>query len=130
MDSQIPSAAWSLVSFLIAECGCVAESGSTDLASFGNMVLVIRGENLSVRIVRDRDQWFVQIMVTKRPDEWRDLVLLREQTSGRRAQAAMSFDEEVAFLRAHWHTMAGAAESSGWSGILTELARRRGRDEG
>lgn len=119
-----PESVSSLLSFLENEGGLSIESQSIDSAAFGNIVIVLRGRLLRVRIVRDRNEWAVEISSDQKPDEWYDMALLKEQITGRAGQDVLSFDEEAAVLRANWQGIVSMLTGRGSRKTLAALEQR------
>lgn len=111
MNTQLPNSVSSLLSFLKNDCGLSIE-GHHIFPAFGDTVIVLRGQHLRVRVVRDRGDWFAEVGSEQKQDDWYDMGLLKELIIGRVKQDVLSFDELATFLRANWQTIVDLLTSS------------------
>jgi hypothetical protein len=70
----------------------------------------IRYQNgVSVRILNDRGDWFIEVSDSQRPNEWYDMALLREFL-GESGSDVLDVPEQVAILTSRWDAIRSAFE--------------------
>jgi len=70
-----------------------------DSGSFDNMVLILQSEHVCFRLVRDRDQWSIEVADPLKRDEWYDIALINSFITGSQTDI-LSIDEQVDFALA------------------------------
>jgi len=123
MSEQFPTSVSLLLSFLEDDRGLSIEQ---ELASqaFGDTIIVLRGQGLRVRVLRDRGRWFVEVS-SENPNQWFDMALLKEQITGHVGDDEPSFDEQAEFLRANWKRIVEMLTGPTASQASADLEQRR-----
>jgi hypothetical protein len=107
--SDMPAALADLVTWLAAHG--FREAGSESSGGFGDRYLVLSGDELAVRILSDRGQWFVDISRPGRTD-WYGVELWRVCLHGDGGPVEpMSPDEQAEFVRAEFDSLAEAVRT-------------------
>ncbi len=101
MSIELPEPLDSLLSELSELHGMREVHRQYDRAHFGNCLIDVAGGPLTVRVVRDRGQWFVDVADRARPSRWYYVDVLRRLLGGKRAETLVSIEDQVEFLRQH-----------------------------
>lgn len=98
---DLPAAYKALTDHLVA-AGFIAQVSNPDDAAFGNQVALLIHDDIRVRLVRDRSQWFLEIAAPL-TDEWFAPVIwmafLDEELPDPRRPSA---EDEAAFVTTRW----------------------------
>lgn len=83
-----------------------------DQAVFGNKILQCENANIEVRVVSDRDVWFVEVAdIVTRPNEWYDAAILRDLLLGR-GEDVLSLTDQVEIVETNWPAIVGHFSSA------------------
>src|SRR5258705_5487483 len=124
MSEEFPTSVSLLLSFLEGDRGLSTEQEWASQA-FGDRMIVLRGQGLRVRVLRDRLRWFVQVGYERNPNQWFDMALLKEQITGHVGDDEPSFDEQTDILRANWKRIVEMLTGPTASQASAELEQRR-----
>ena len=69
-----------------------------DSATFGDSFAVAEGAHFRLRFVIDRDQTFVEIAASAKPERWHDLSLVNKLIEGPSAKASVEIPGLAAFV--------------------------------
>ena len=89
--------------------------------AFGNCFVDLSGDDIRLRFVRDRSQWFVLIGPACQPDKWFDVDLLRQLFGSEPAETLIPVEEQVDFIRENWPRLEEAFGTDQFSGTRFQL---------
>src|SRR5229473_7422433 len=101
MKVELPPVLESLIATLTSQCGWILDQGLIS-GPFGDLALTLRYDNLRMRLVRDRDQWFIEFSEKSLPSEWYDPALIKEVLTGSIGQDVLSLDQQVTIVAKDW----------------------------
>jgi hypothetical protein len=110
--------------WLFEERGLKVTSDSYDVKAFGNSIVVLQSENLTVRFVRDRGQIFAEFETPTEPDKWLDLSFVLEAIHRTAPQPIFDLDGVISLLRQNFSDLVEALGPK-WAATKQELDRRR-----
>jgi hypothetical protein len=110
--------------WLFEEPGLKVTLDSYDAKAFGNSIVVLQSENMTVRFVRDRGQIFAEFETSAEPGKWLNLGFVLEAIHGTAPQPIFDLEGVVSLLRKNFTSIVEAL-GPGWLQTKHELERRR-----
>jgi len=90
--------------FLTKE-GLMFQQRLEDQAAYGNKLLQYGNADILVRIVSDRDIWYIEVAeANTQPNEWYDAAIVRDLLIGS-GEDVLSFTEQMDFIRTNWEAI-------------------------
>lgn len=100
MPVELPDPLNALVLDLLDSYG-MRELRRREHEAFGNCYVDLANEDILVRIVRDRGQWFVCVADVRRQGRWYDVWQLQPLLGRERPKSTIPVDEQARFVREH-----------------------------
>ena len=104
MSEQVPGAVKFLIHFLEADHGLYV-SKNEEAEYFGDKLILLKGDAIQVRIIRDRANWATEISSRFRPGDCYDIPLLIEYIKKSVGPDVISFDAQAEFIRTRWKSI-------------------------
>jgi hypothetical protein len=124
MTTGVPESGCKLVCFL--EAYGLAHTKHQETLIFGDQVDMWTGDGLAVQILRDRQNWFVEVRPEHNPDaDWCDVALLKEQITRSVGSDVLPFEYQAVYVVEHWEEMRTLITGPVCSQNISELNRRR-----
>ena len=105
MPVELPPPLARLRDYLREGANMVVTDEYVDRATFGNIIVLLQGRRLSIRIVCDRGEWSLEVSGQDSPDDWYDIALIHECLSDSEVDEAMPPEQQATLLREHWETI-------------------------
>lgn len=101
MEANFPKNVSIFLDFLEKQQGFSLED-QQESEGFGDIFLILRKESFLIRLVHDRGIWFIEIASNEQPNEWYDIILVKEHFTTRIEKDMLEFNEQCEFLKANF----------------------------
>lgn len=98
MKIEIPNNLFLLMQFLCKNCGFILTEQSIS-SSFEDVIVVLQTNQIQIRFVRDRGNWFIEINGEEQTNEWYDISILKEYLTKKNDDSTLVLDEQIKFLK-------------------------------
>jgi hypothetical protein len=72
-------------------------------AAFGDKLFLYKEEYLKVRVISDRNVWFVEVANVQAADsQWFDVAIIRELLFGPGGEDVLSLEQQIDFVEGNW----------------------------
>ncbi len=101
MNAKLPPLLETSINTLTSEGGWILGEQLVSSA-FGDLAITLRRDNVRMRIVRDRGQWYIEFSESGWASEWYDLALIQEVLTGSIGEDVLSLEQQVRIVSSNW----------------------------